>query len=105
MWKCSTGRVAPSLIWTSTNLNPYRPANLHFTEHDAIASADVTGDGFPEIIVAENVSDRINIFNQFGRLIARFPADFNEGNRLAVGDIDGDGRAEILSRPSKLAQY
>jgi hypothetical protein len=77
-------------------LNKTRTVNLHFTENDAIASGDVTGDGLAEILVAGDVSRRIDIFDQSGKLIRSFGADFNRGNGFAVGDVNGDGNAELL---------
>src|SRR4029079_19503632 len=67
---------------------------------------DVDGDGKAEVLVAHDHDHNIVIFELFfdqtGRMLVRTvvkadsPADFNTGNGFAVGNLDGEGGAEIL---------
>jgi len=77
----------------------------YFTGGINIAAGDLDGDGSDEIIVAPK-SDReadIRIFNESGVLLHHFlayPYDFKGGVNLAVSDLDGDGKAEIITVPA-----
>jgi len=88
---------------------------LQFTADDPayrgginIAAGDVNGDGRPEIITARSFQDgrgNIRIFDSAGNFIKEFPAfpeNFYAGIKLAVGDVDKDGRVEILAVPERI---
>ena len=80
------------------------PFEAEFTGGAFVAVGDVTGDGKPEVIVsAASGEPRVVVFEAItGELQARFlayDASFGGGVRVAVGDIDGDGRAEIVTAP------
>lgn len=68
---------------------------------DALAVGDVTGDGVDEIVLAEAPSGAISVFDRSGqRIVGPFPTSFDSDvggeDALAVGDIAGDARAEIV---------
>ncbi|MFH1508756.1 MAG: FG-GAP-like repeat-containing protein [bacterium] len=76
-----------------------------------IATADFDGDGIDEIITGpENGSSHVQIFsmkNGIKRLTPGFMAfhpNFNGGLSVAGGDIDGDGRDEIIVAQAKAGQ-
>lgn len=67
-----------------------------------IACGDVQGDGRAEIIVAPDYADEpwVKIFNKKGKQLKKFYAfdrKFRGGVSLATGDVDGDGKAEIIA--------
>lgn len=69
-----------------------------------LAVADVNGDGAKEIITAPRASGgpHIKIFDEQGVLLSEFMAygaDFYGGVNLAVGDINGDGKIDIVTAP------
>lgn len=71
-----------------------------------VASGDVDGDGIDEIITAPSVGGgpHIRIFKTTGVETASFMAydpAFRGGVRVATADVDGDGKAEIITAPMK----
>jgi hypothetical protein len=67
----------------------------------SVAAGDVDGDGAAEIVVspAADAPAHVKVFSAAGQLEASFYAfapSFVGGARLAVGDVDRDGRAEIM---------
>ncbi|MFA5030927.1 MAG: VCBS repeat domain-containing M23 family metallopeptidase [Patescibacteria group bacterium] len=71
-----------------------------------VAVADVDGDGIHDIIAAagENSSPRIRVFDKLGNMKLEFLAFeewFRGGVRVAAADLNGDGKAEILTAPAK----
>ena len=72
----------------------------------SIATGDLGGDGVEEIIVGANPggAPSIQVFRQDGSLIRSFlaySANFRGGINVAVGDVNGDGIAEIITAPAK----
>lgn len=64
--------------------------------------ADVNADGKGEIIVtaAKNLSSTVKIFTEQGKLVGSFLAygkNFQGGVNLAAGDVNQDGRIEIIT--------
>jgi hypothetical protein len=86
-------------------------SSVHFIGLDAtsttggsIAVGDVTGDGKSDIIVGAGPwrMPEVRIFSSDGTFIRSFrayPEWFKGGVRVAVGDVNGDGKAEIVTAP------
>jgi len=73
-----------------------------------VASADVDGDGLDEIVTAPGPGGgpHIRVFNMQGQLESQFFAyatSFRRGVNVAVGDLDGDGIAEIVTGTGPLS--
>ncbi len=67
-----------------------------------VAVGDVNGDGKAEIVtgVGPGGGPHVRVFNRFGRNYTSFFAydsGFRGGVQVAVGDLDGDGREEIVT--------
>jgi subtilisin family serine protease len=83
-------------------IKSFYPFNRFYTGGINLAAADVNRDGFNEIIVATDgqTTPLIKIFNYQTKLISQFMPDEVGGFfgvNIAAGDIDGDGRAEIIT--------
>lgn len=75
-----------------------------FTNGGTLASGDVDGDGNIDLVVGSGAGriPEVRIFTTTGELKKTFrayPDWFMGGVRVAVGDLDGDGRAEIVTSP------
>jgi autotransporter-associated beta strand protein len=86
----------------SMSNGPSNIAALGFTGGVFVAVGDVNGDGFGDIIVGADRGGgpQVQVFD--GRTFAlianfyAFPAAFRGGVRVAAGDVNGDGRADII---------
>lgn len=72
----------------------------------AVAVGDVNGDGKMEVVVAAGPGQepKIQVFNRKGEMISTFLAydvSMNHGVTLAVGDLNNDGTAEIVTGTGK----
>lgn len=71
----------------------------------SVAAADLTGDGRAEIVLGSGPTmgePRIAVFDGVGRPVGGFAYDepfFQGGTRVAVGDVRGDARLEVVTAP------
>ena len=76
-----------------------------FTGGVHVATGDVTGDGVPDIVTTPGVGGgpivRVydGVTGQLVREVMAFEEGFRGGLQLAVGDVTGDGRADIVVAP------
>jgi hypothetical protein len=66
-----------------------------------VAAADVDGDGRSDIVVGAGPGGepRVKVYDAMGKQLASFLAfdpAYHGGVRVAAGDVDGDGKAEIV---------
>jgi hypothetical protein len=77
--------------------------------YDGLAAGDVNGDGGDELVFADRSENKIRVFRVTGVYknesfsishklleIAQFSSNFEAHDGLAVGDVIGDGKAEIV---------
>jgi FG-GAP-like repeat len=67
-----------------------------------VAAGDVEGSGRAQIVVGAGAGGepRVSIYDPTGKLLSSFLAfepGFAGGVRVAVGDLDGDGKAEVIA--------
>ena len=81
------------------------PFGAGYTAGVRVATADLTGDGTPDLIVATGpgVANMVNVYDgRTGNQIAflqPFESTFTGGLNLAVGDVTGDGRPDLVVTP------
>src|SRR5207247_1933899 len=77
--------------------------DMNFTGGVYVAAGDINGDGFADILCGADAGGGPNVTVVSGkdgsRLLSFFPYDpaFSGGVRVAAGDVDGDGVAEIVT--------
>ncbi len=108
----------PTFLSPATGLTNPRIANLKvfgaaYKGGLTVASGDVNGDSFADIVVGTGAGStgRIAVFSgptqiKIGTTITVFSTAFKGGVNIAVGDVDGDSDADIIagSAGSKTAQ-
>jgi serralysin len=90
-------------------LREWVPYNEGFTGGVYVATADVTGDGFADIVTGAGPGGgpHVLVFDgATGAAIAgplagfmAYDPAFSGGVRVAAGDLNGDGRAEVITSP------
>jgi len=85
-----------------TVIYEFFPYPLTFKGGVDVAAGDIDGDGIDEIITGAGTGGgpHVRIFKSNGTAIASFmayPLNFRGGVRIAAGDIDNDGKAEIIT--------
>ena len=88
------------IIWT------VQPFAAGFKGSASIAVGDVNGDSKPEIIIGAGAGGgpQVRVFSFEGKAMLNFFAydkNFRGGVNVAAGDINGDGRAEIVTGAGK----
>lgn len=84
------------IIWS---LSPFAAG---FKGSVSVAAGDINGDGEPEIVVGagNGGGPQVRVFSFSGESLLNFFAydkNFRGGVNVAVGDINGDGKAEIIT--------
>ncbi|RUL89759.1 FG-GAP-like repeat-containing protein [Tautonia sociabilis] len=87
-WDAATGRLLPG--WPQSSGD-----NGSAGVVGPLASGDLDGDGVPEIVVT-SFSHHVSAFRQDGSLLWRFQNDDTIESGAVVGDIDRDGRNEVV---------
>ncbi len=87
---------ASKILWT------VQPFAVGYKGSVSLAVGDINGDGKPEIIVGAGPGGgpQVRAFTFEGKAILNFFAydkNFRGGVNVAVGDINGDGKAEIIT--------
>lgn len=88
---------------TNALLGVISPFGRNFTGGANVAVGDVTGDGVPDIVVsaAKGAAPIVKIFDgatlKEVRQFLAFGMSYTGGIHLAIGDVTGDGRADIIA--------
>lgn len=88
---------------TGGPLISFQPFDAGFRGGVRVAVGDVNGDGTPDLITASGVGDAPRVVAYDGRMpstplfdVAPFESAFRGGVHVAAGDLDGDGRADVI---------
>jgi hypothetical protein len=106
----ATGSFTPANPDASL-LAQWFPYALHFNVGSHVAVGDVNGDGFADIVTGATAGNphvkvhdgsaiALGTFDPEGSLLASFfpyALEFNVGANVTVGDVDNDGRAEVIT--------
>ena len=99
--RTSAGLVNKTLIsntvTATTDTIESSPANNTATATTRIGPVQFVAAG-----AAKGTRPRVDVYNRTGAIVASFlayPANFRGGVRVAVGDVNGDGTADIITAP------
>jgi fibronectin-binding autotransporter adhesin len=110
-----TGDSVSSLVqvvdgWSGVLLREFYPYGTAFTGGVSVAAGDVTGDGVADIVTGAGPggTPHVRVFDgttgaQIGGPLGSFHAYvplFPGGVRVGAGDLNGDGRAEVITVPA-----
>ena len=87
--------------WTEQEFFAY---STSFRGGISVAAGDINGDGIDEIITGAGPGGgpQVRVFNQTGAPVLQFYAydqNFRGGVKVATGDVNGDGKDEIICGP------
>jgi hypothetical protein len=99
--------TAPANLTNTSIPGDFYAYDQSFSGGIDVAAADTDGDGKAEIITAAGPGGgpHIKVFSAAGVLISQFFAydtKFRGGVNVAAADLDGDGKAEIITGPKDL---
>lgn len=88
-----------------TKAREFSPQLPKGTRSFSLATGDLDGDGQSEIVIASGpgAKSRVNIFSHAGKFLSGFSpyeSRFAGGVALAVGDVDGRGKADVIVAPA-----
>lgn len=99
-------RPADVTLWSSdfSQHTTFPTFEKGFQNGGFVAAGDLDGDGTDEVIVGSGPARaaEVRIFTSEGLLLRKFSpyaTKFQGGVRVAAGDLDGDGKAEIVTSP------
>jgi Ca2+-binding RTX toxin-like protein len=89
---------------TGTRLANFQAFDRTLNRGVHVAAGDVNGDGRADILAGSITGPPLARVFDGGTLLqlgefAPYPADFTGGVRVAAGDVNGDGRADLLASP------
>lgn len=98
------GSVVRTLRYSGSEVSSFDAYAQRFRAGVRLAHSDLDGDGHEEIITTpgSGASPEVKVFSSDGTLIRTFFAydkNFRGGVNVAAGDLDGDGRGEIITTP------
>jgi hypothetical protein len=100
-----TTRVRVINSATLSTIADFAPYEAQYTGGVYVASADITGDGVPDILVSADVGGgpRVQVFSgttftMLNKFFAYDPA-FTGGVRVATANINGDSKADVVLVP------
>lgn len=95
-WDIATGQLLtgwPATVAIPGELQP--AAGLSNAIYGAVTTADLDGDGSPEILIT-SMNHELTVFHADGTVAWRFNNDAAIVGGAAVGDLDGDGQLEVV---------